>query len=169
MQARLQGPLDTDVEPALDRARHELHRDAIDQRAGQHGDDPEHQHQAQLEAGAEDLGPVLVPQGTQLPADQAEHGQRQHHVEADEERVVADEDGGVRRRRHQEEKPDDGPEGGGDGAPGGDEALHLASAAKVTGQVFQSEARLHSRLPSAAIWKGRGNWVRSRRMRSAAT
>jgi hypothetical protein len=56
MQARFKRLFDAHVEPALDRAGDKLHRNAIDQCAGQNGDDAEHQHQAQLESGAEDLG-----------------------------------------------------------------------------------------------------------------
>ena len=161
--------LDANVEPALDRAGDELHRHGIDQRAGQHGDDAKHQHQAQLEAGTEDLRPVIAPQRAQLPADERDHGQRQDDVKGDQQRIVPREDAGVGRRRHQQQEPGNDPERAGNGAADGDKTLHLASTGMVTCQVFQSEARLQSRLPSALIWNGRGNWLMSRRRRKAAT
>ena len=59
VETRFERLLDADVEPRFDALGDELDRHRIDEDAGQHGHQAEHQHQAQLQPGAEDLGPVL--------------------------------------------------------------------------------------------------------------
>ena len=154
MKAGLKRFLDAHVEPALDRARDKLHRNAINQCARQNGDETEHQHQPQLESGTENLSLIIAPQRTQLPADQPEHADGEHDVQADQQWVVARENNRVRRRRHEQQKPEDAAYGRCKRPTGNDKALHLLStgkAGKVTGHVFQSEDRLQSLLPSEVI------------------
>ena len=150
-----------------------MHGNTIDQRARQHGNDTEHQHQAQLEPGAENLGLVVTPQGAQLPANEPDHAKGQHDVEPDKQRIVAGKQHGIGCRRHEQQEPQDAADGCRERPACRDDALHLTSAGRAAGasvadHVFQSEARLQSLLPSAEIWNGRGSWVTSSRMRSDA-
>jgi hypothetical protein len=105
-QARLERPVDADVEPRLDRSRQELHRNDVDQRARQHAHQREGHRKARHQPGAEAAGAVPPHQ----PHDERQHEDEQRRrdgaVDRQQQRIVAAEGRRAARRRREQEQRD---------------------------------------------------------------
>ena len=80
--------VDAHVEPGFDTLGQKLHRDGVDQRARQDGQQREQQHQPHRQLGTEHPCAQPSPQPQQLPADDAEQQGDHRTVEQDQQPVV---------------------------------------------------------------------------------
>ena len=166
--------VDRHLEPRFDRAREELDRHAVDQRARHHRHQCEQQHQAQRQLGAEHAGLELAAQRDELVDDQRGQHQRHRAVQHEQQRVALGERRRVGARGRQQEQHDrdqahaQDQEVAHDGAGQCGPEMGGCAAHGETVQRCQSEEMVHSREPTALIWNGRGSWEVSRRRRSAA-
>ena len=173
----LERRVDLDIEPRLDRARQELHRHGVDDKAWQHGERGEAQEEPQRKAGAENARPIASCHDAELINHQGgEHG-GEGGIEREEQRILLREEGGVAARRGEQEQAHRR-----DAAAEDQHELHRASSrgsrlstgagtcrGERTMKRFQCDSSCSSRLVSALTWKGLGSSVLSRRMRTAAS
>ena len=168
VESALQRAIDADVEPRFNALSEELHRHAIQQRAGQHRDQREEQDQPRGQPRAEDSGLVLLAQPQQLVADQS-HQHRHHGAIEDEQQVIGPREerriGACGRQQEQEDHAQ---------ARAGHE--HVANHARRTNaahgmklQRYHSDCIDQSLEARALIWNGLGSWVTSSRRRTAAS
>ena len=105
-QAGAQGALDLDVEPTLNRARHELIGHQIQQRAGYAGHQHEHQRQLQQQAAAEFAAPQATPQPQHQPEQHQTQQGNGHGIGHQQVLVIAFIHGAVgclRQQKHQDQ------------------------------------------------------------------
>jgi hypothetical protein len=118
-QAALQGALHAHVEPGLDGAGQELHRNAVHHHAGHQGHEADDEEEAGGELGAEYAGADAPHQDIGLVADEDDEADGGDGGGAQQERKVFREEGGVVRRRHQQRD-----QGGAQQQTGGDQVDH---------------------------------------------
>ena len=105
-QTGTQGAFDLDVEPALDRTRHELIGHQIQQRAGHAGHQHKHQRQLQQQAAAEFAPPQAAPQPQRQPEQHQTQQGNGHGIGHQQVLVIAFIHGAVgclRQQKHQDQ------------------------------------------------------------------